>query len=729
MFLIGPLNVLLATTQVQAADTDGAVGGLEEVVVSAQRRSESLQSVPLSITAMSSEDIARMNFQDAGDVASQVPNVIFTGGQVPNFALRGITLLTGSDNNETPVAFYRDDVYRATYSAQVAQLYDIERVEVLRGPQGTLFGRNATGGLVHFITKRPTDTFEAFGELQLGSYGQRIIEGAISGPLSERVRGRLSFKYNEDDGWQKAYRDAAGTDSMRVDKTDIVGVRAQLEADLTDSATFLLILEGAEQNNRTGFASSRGLRDPATGAICSDARVFANECVDRTGWSDPAIDPKRIYTSVRDPAYELEVYSATAKLEWRFDAFDLTSITAYENIPNRLRTDEGLGGPLWNPSFTYVWELEAEQFTQEIRLNGTVGDVDWIAGAFFFDDKKEGYTAFPFAAAALGTYGLQDYWAQDARSWAVFGQADWKLADTVTLTGGVRYTDEDKSLDATDDLDNPTFEAHETFSKGRVTARAALEWAPSDAVMYYGSVTTGYKSGGFNAELVTLGATAPVNEELITSYEVGLKSRLWDNRLSVNLSGYYYDYQDIQAFALVENPVTGTFATRLINVGDAGLYGFEAEVTAQLTQNFEARLALGLAEGEYEADADITVNGEPLDGNRPPRMPKVNVNGYLRYTIPADSLGSFAVQSDFNWRDEVEAAVANVPRDRMPSVGLVNFRATWNSIDERLYGSVFVENAFDKRNATSISSLESFGLQRIFWGTPRWYGVKAGVRF
>lgn len=709
---------------------------LDEVIVSAQRREESIQTVPVAITALTSDDIARFGMQTAGALVQQVPNVHFDAvGQSPRFTIRGIRMLNETDNNEPPIGFYRDDVYRGTWSAQMGQLFDIDRVEVLRGPQGTLFGRNATGGLIQTISRRPTRDFEGYTSVQLASWGSsadsRIVEGAVSGPFSDGVRGRLSFKYNDSDGWQKGCHDEVCADPIEIGKTDVLGVRGQLEVDLSASGSLLLIVEGVDQKSKSDMWSVRGKLDPDTLQPCSQSRIEANECVDAMGWGDPNRTPKKIYTTAADLPNNLKMISPSARLEWQFDGFDLTAISAYEHV-KRHRVDDGIGGlgfaaDPFPSAWDYWWNLEGDQYTQEIRLNGDVGSrLRWIAGAFYYDDEKSGHPAFENLLPIFGTYGWANDWVQQTESWAVFGQVDWQLTDAVTLTGGVRYTDEDRSLFITDSLAAPNFVANEHFSKGNVTGRGAIEWQINDDVMTYASIASGFKSASFNAQLVVDGQTAPVSPEELISYEVGIKSTLLDRRLRANLSAFYYDYDGIQQAALVTNDDAQNVSIRLFNIGKAKIYGLELELTAEIGSRFDASLGVGLMDSELDGVSDLQTS---IDGHRLAESPKVSLNGYLRYRIPLGGNGEAALQTDFDYRSEAERSFENIPEERVAARTSVNVRAFWNSPGDRYYASVFVENLTDKSYARGWRSFDFAGLEIANYTPPRQIGAQFGVKF
>ena len=706
---------------------------MEEVTVTAQKREQNLQDVSLAITAFSGETIKNLGFQSSVDIVAQAPNTFFRPtGPTAIFSIRGINLLDFGDANEPPIGFYRDEVYRGTVAGQASQIFDLERVEVLRGPQGTLFGRNTTGGLVHFFTARPTEEFEGYAEIQYGSHNQKILEFAVSGPLSERVRGRFSMKYNKDDGWQENQFNGADFAA-----TDVISGRAQLEIDLNEDANLLLRFEGTEQENTHQGYGHFGLQDPSTFAPCSQGMVRSSQCIDFSGllgfgppgsFNDPSPNPDEIFSEESDLPSNIDLYSTSATLTWKFEHFDLTSITAYETVEKELEEDVD-GGPFY--PLTFLYEIDASQISQELRLSGETEHIRWVVGGFYFDDEKEdGFISIPGVIPLFGTtLGFQNEYEQETTAWALFTQTEWDLSEQVTLIGGLRYSDEEKDLFITDSLTAGNFQDKEELSTENLTGKIGLEWRPNDDVMAYASISTGFKSGAFNTSLVASGEAAPVGEEEITSYEVGIKTTLWDGRLRLNASAFYYDYEDVQSVAATATPGGGFPVTRFINAGDATVQGLEADMLFQPTDNLEMSLAVGVIDSEIDADSTVTIDGFQLDGNELPMTPSLSLNGLIRYHIPTDNSGTFTLQSDFRWQDDVKLRVDNDPLDTQKDYGVLNLRASWSSPSERYYATIFGENVTGEEYFEHAFSINTFGLQGVIWGKTEWYGVKFGMRF
>ncbi len=717
---------------------------LDEIIVTAQKREQNLQDVAISITAFSGDMVDDFGFEDTRDIFYQTPNVdisqfSFYGG----ITIRGNSTLNNSLVGEGNVSLYFDEVYRPTAFYGGNELLDVERVEVLRGPQGTLFGRNSTAGLVHFISRKPTEELEGYGSLELGSYDSRIFEGAISGPLSDRVRGRLALKLNENDGFQTNQGPTGG----KFGVTDRLAARGHLEFDLSQDVNLLLSMEVSDLDDIGQAFNYWGLLDPVTLEQCVDVeRIRAGQCVGAGDlfalpvFGDPDPDVKRPYTefdpNAGDGRYTLETLSATAKLSWKLsDAIELVSITAFDSHDRFFNTDEdasvdGVYGGFWSYNDTYT--SEAEQITQELRLSGGNGDTDWLVGIFYFDEARDSSSTIrdfetvqvPGTIVELNTKSL-----------AVFGEVGWSLTDSLRLIAGLRYTDEEKDTEVLTE----TIPGSQKLTADNLSGKLGLEWRPRDEWMIYGTVATGFRSGNFNTDLLfgDLTALTAVDPEEVVSFEVGSKSTLLDGRMRLNATLFYQDVTDKQGTTYdssVAAPVS-----RLITVGDAEISGLELELFVMPTDNLELGLGVGLLNSEIKAPdtfgynanfgtgANATIgdpfffNGSELGG------PQQTVNGLVRYNIPIGG-GNMTLQADFDWREASIGAGGNdiaYSEDR----SLVNLRVFYSSPSERWEAQAYVENAFDEEYIDNMSALAGSDSAYGNMGMPQWYGVKFGMKF
>jgi len=697
---------------------------LEEIVVTAERREESLQDISASVSAYTGEYLAQMGLQDASEIASLVPGVeLRENGLFPGYFIRGAGVQTETnDINEQPVGVFIDEVYYGIPSAQRGQLYDIERVEVLRGPQGTMFGRNSPAGVVHFLTNKPTDEFGGYVDALYGSFNQRIVEGAINIPISEAIKARASVKYNKDDGWQEdRFTGENFTDN------DVLSGRLQVAFDLSDSVTFLAKLDGMRQRNaglRYGFS---GLLDPVTFAPCSLERVNNQECVAINGYRDPELDPEKIASDTA-PLDTIDSWGLSGILNWAIsDALQFTSITAYRTLEREWAVD-GDASPILIfgfLNFATFRSTDAWQFSQEFRLNGSSDRSNWVLGAYYYGDNRDVVNAFP-------GFRRYDYTDVDTNSWAVFGQLDYNLTGTVTLIGGLRYTDETKQ--ATQYRNTPTVVFTPELNDSVITGKAAVEWNVKDDLMLYASFSTGFKSGTFQASP----GNVAVDPEYATAYEVGMKSLFWDGRGRFNASAYYNNYDDFQATGSADD--NGIPVNRLVNVGALEVLGIEGDLTVIPTERLELTLGFSFTNGEISAgplqasgSADYETR-EPFffDGKTPAFLPEYSINAIARYALPvSDNWGSLIAQVDAKYSDGMFLDASNNRLHVQESYDIWGARLLWDSADAKWYGSIFVTNLTD----TAVKGW-SFDIARFvdnratIWAQrPRTVGVKVGYRF
>ena len=712
--------------------TGNAQGVLEEIVVTAQKREQNLQEVPVAITAFTGEAIAQLGFQEPHDIFSQAPNVTFNDeGTIPQFNVRGIQLYDFGDGNEPPVGFYVDEIYFGTLAGQTVGLFDVERIEILRGPQGTLYGRNTTGGLVHVVSRKPSEALEASASFQYGSYDQRIFEAGIGGRLGERARARVAVKYHQDDGWQD--NDFTGT---KFAVTDTLAARMMLDIDLTDDISVLMNVHGGDMDNVTQGYGMMGLLDPSTRAPCSTAAARAGDCVNAVGLPSH-LDPEEAVTDASVLAEDIDTVGGYIKITWMMGETELVSITGYESVDKFFQEDADAstapitsnlnivtGGavPLNIPAFTTDYNVEAEQFTQEIRLARSSAKSNWVAGVFYYDDDKDRLDFnVPMATAALGaTLGIDNESRLATRSWALFGQGDYDLSDQWSVTGGIRYTDETKDLLISNDFQAPAFTDSEHLATNRVTFRMGLSWRPQADTMLYASMATGFKSGAFKTTFATPGQAKPAAEEQLTNYELGLKSTLLGERMRLNAAFFYSDYEDFQVQTVTT--INGVPGSILANAGDVDIVGMELEAVIAATADLELLVGVGWLDGEVESD-------NPLFHEKEPGLaPGISLNALARYTFPVDMFGgNLSLSSSVSYLGDYFITPENQPTMVQDAHALWNARLRWTSASERFSIEGFVDNIRDEEYAIGAFSVGDFAYNAFIWGKPRWAGIRIAI--
>jgi iron complex outermembrane receptor protein len=708
-----------------------------DILVTAQRRAQPLNDTPLAVSVLSSGDITDLQVQNAGDLVSYIPNLSATdAGTSLQFNIRGQALVDVSDVNEASVAVYVDNVYVAATAGQNTQLFDLERVEVLRGPQGTLFGRNASAGLIHFVSRAPTEELDGYASAQYGSFNQFILEGAIGGAIAPGVRARLSVQRNVDDG----YQENLGSGGGRFGKTDTLSGRAQLDFDLGPDATLLLRGYGTRQRNVHALYAYVG-RLNAAGAECAPGQVLAGQCMSATGFRVADPEPGKGYTEHTPDELpdDVDLYGGDAQLTMKLGGATLISITAYRHLERTLvddadASDVGIGN-YGDFNYTELFAVKARQFSQELRLAGDIDGILWTVGGYYFDDKRDAALSVLELASAARPYDTEG--TVTTQSWSAFGQVERPLTETLRATVGLRYTHDRKRADV---ITCDQFSACATQNRGNfaidgdnVSGRVGLEYRPTSDWLIYGSASSGYKSGEFNLAFLggNAAAAAPVGGEKTYSFEVGSKSTLFGGTTQLNIALFHTTTKDKQAVA-----TTSITSSRLINIGEVTSYGAEIELSARPFSWLNTRLSVGLLDSTINAPADVTIarnygrEALGLDGNDFLASPNVSINGMVRPTVYDGGLGKLDFQADFHWQSAIELDIANSAYDGQGDYGSVNLRIFWTDADKRFNASVFVENVTDTEWYSRAASIAGLDYRFSVWGSkPRTFGGRVGVNF
>ncbi|MDZ7669481.1 MAG: TonB-dependent receptor [Gammaproteobacteria bacterium] len=739
---------------------DQPAGVIEEVIVTAQRREENLQETPVSVTAFTGATIEALGFRQSVDITAQTPNfsVGYPNGDtgVPAPFIRGVGLNDFGVLNQGPVAAYMDETYISSNAAQIFQLLDVDRVEVLRGPQGTLYGRNATGGAVNFVSQKPTREWDGWARAGYGSWEQTRFEGAVGGPLGERTAFRAAVLKNDSDGWMK--NRFTGNDQQGIDE---LAWRVLLETDPTESVNLLFNVHGGRTKSDAVQYRHLGVWDEA-GNMCGLADIRAGNCVDIFGYSEQI--PYTTLGGVDVPAvpgyqegnYDFEAkndtdfWGASLTIDWTLGDYQVKSITSYDDMED-FRPEETDVSP--NDALTGELAVEQQSFSQELRVSWEGDRWSWIGGAYYLKDEATDNTAFDILGVLRPLFIGDDVncsappgnptgfcpeqfvfksksgTEQTITSVAVFFDSSVQLTEALKLSAGLRYTDEEIAHDSFFFYDEPAagnpalpgYPSREKNDFNNVSGRAVLDFTVSDDLMLYGSVTTGFKSGGIQS---TSDGVAPYDEETLVSYEAGFKSTLADGRIRFNGSAFYYDYSDLQVFAFVI--VDGIGFSTISNAADAEIYGAEFEFQWLPVDNLLLNLGLGLLSTEYQ---DFVIPSGDFSGNEITMSPEVTFNGLIQYDIPLGRSGTVTLQTDFNYQDEVFFDALNNPLLREDDYWLWNARASWKSADERWEVAAFGRNLGDKEYMVYAFDLSFFGFNEEMIGTPRGYGVELTYRY
>lgn len=547
-------KILAVATGVVALQSASA-SVLEEIVVTAQKREQGLQDVGVSVTAFSGEQMRALGQTNSKDIAAQTPGLAFVdiGTSAINLInIRGVSQNDFSSHQEAPNAVYVDESYVSFIAALGFSMFDLERIEVLRGPQGTLYGRNATGGLVHYVSKKPTEEFDAFIDVSLGEYAKKRVEGGVGGSLGDGIRGRLSAVREEHDGWLD---NSIGEDQ---NDTDDFAVRGQLAIDINPDAELLLSATYGEADRSQSYLHS-------SNAFNADGlEIPLPRDVDLYG-TGPGADPSGYrrdgdYYDIEvdtEGKYKSDTMILNGILTWNFDEVTMTSVTNYHDFDLDYIEDSD-GTPRFGINIST--DRQATQFSQEIRFSGGKDDVRWVAGGYYLKidgdyiittDGELGYLDDIFSVfgivpsgaldggGTLRDLGLADTLVSDSSlettSWAMFGQAEYDISDDVTLIAGLRWTDDKKqykyvsrefyagtetTLSPADQIWGATA-FDDSQSEEDWSGKLQVDWHVNEDVLAYAGVSRGIKAGSFNAP-ITGGDVSSFGQETLISYETGI---------------------------------------------------------------------------------------------------------------------------------------------------------------------------------------------------------------
>jgi len=699
---------------------------LEEIVVTASKREESLQDVSTSVTAFSSDDIRSLGFDNGLDISDQVPNFtvqsLFGPSGPPQLNIRGVSTIQVTFVNETAVATYVDDVYQGSMSAVTGQLFDVDRVEVLRGPQGTIFGRNTTAGLVHYVSRKPTEELDGYASVQLGANKQVIVEAAVSNTLTEGVRGRIAYRQHRDDGLQKNTNPTFN--NARAGVTDVRSARGTLQFDIGDEWMAEISAHWAESDSTLPGYRFAGLFDETLtpGVPCSVHDFLNDRCFNGAGDSNFDPNPKKIFSVFDSNDNTYDAYGGYLRLAGDLGFANFVSTTAYETFDSVTVQDFNIL-EVAATRFRAPFQTDHEQVSQELRLDGSTESFNWLTGFFYYSDKKALFVDFIFAPGSPASLGYDA--ATETDSYALFGEIDFALTDNLRIIAGARATSEKRELTRYDSggggvLNSVDYlDLVDDVDETEATYRVAAEYYAQDDQLYYAQISSGFRSGAYNASgsrpSQTVANTGPADSETVINYELGAKTEWLDKRLRLNAVVFYQDFEDIQQI------ITTDVMTQLFtNAGTVGMYGVELDMVYLPTEWMEVSFGAGTLESDIDSISEL-LDGKELGA------PDYNLNGVIRIFQDLGSLGRLTYQLDGRYQDDTFLFPDNNPYEFQEAYGVWNARLSWNSANDIYSITGFVENAGDQEYVTyalqfTPTSLSSFGFRTN--GLPRLWGVK-----
>jgi len=728
---------------------------IADIIVTARRTQEKLQSTPVAVSAIPATTLARAQINDVTAIQYLAPSLVITpnsgNGQSASIGIRGQVQSDALVTLDPAVGLYLDGVYLARSPGAILNLVDIDRVEVLRGPQGTLFGRNTTGGAVTLYAKEPEDKLTGSARLRYGNYNIFEATGIINVPLNDTLAVRLAYQHSQHDGYTRNLYTGGADDA---DNTEFV--RGSIKYDGHQGLTSTFSVDYTDR--RTAGIGSRLIyvgQDSVARFVAATCAAAPASCGFTTpvGTIDSYVNPKDFHSDYNgvDGFATLRVLGLLNNTSIDLnDNVTLKFITAYRQMRNANRGDTDgtpftilYSGPA-DPNMVNV-KLRQHQFSEEAQLSGKSldGRLNWIAGGFYFHEKGDENVVGPTLFPLNPFYSLFHSIATNDSS-AVYGQVTYKITDTVRFTGGLRYTWDTRQLtnqngnqdgftgDVTCALDPALIPSGECSAKFRKTYRylsyeATVDWQAAPNAFFYAKTSRASRAGGFNGRVSRPAALAaqPFSPERVTNYEIGAKLDLLNRHLRINGSVFYAKQDNIQS-QLIAN-IDGQLTSFVRNVAKAHLTGGEVEVVARPFNRLTLSGSLAIVEPKYDQFID-PFTGEDLRNSPFGHVTKTTGSASVEYELPLPS-GGVTAHADFSYRGPTYFGTA--PETRNPGYGLLNATLTWHVGDTGMELGVFGRNLTNKNYYPGLFETMQTPIKTVvgFPGDPRTYGVSASYRF
>lgn len=697
----------------QARAQDGAdhPAELETVVVTAQKRAEDTITLPLAVSAFSQAGLQAAGVNDVNDLQKIAPGlqVVSTMGSQNQIFLRGAGTSLTNIGAEAGVTVSQDGIPLAQSLLFNTDFLDIERVEVLRGPQGTISGRNATGGTINVLSRLPTDSFSASTAATVANYGAYKLEGVVSGPLSGMLMGRLAVSTDQSQGWLRNT-----LIEQRLSDRELVHGRASLVATLSPDLRATLVVDAMRDHSTPQFALFAGR---ARGDTPSVGEFY--------GASELKLDKLRFQDEFRR-RYSREQLTAALGVDWSLgEGANLKSTTGY--VDGDIVNEFGDGLPLFVQSFPF-FEYHTRQFTQELTLTADLGDrADLVAGALYIDSKTSEPIEYDAPSVGLVPGFLRSFPEQRLKSYSGYAQVRYRATDRVRLSAGVRYTRDDKTYDQTSPL--PFLVGGGSASWDAWTPRFAVDVQVSETTMVFADIARGFKEGGFNT--FSVNPVNVFNPETVWNAEVGVKGRYFNRRLNVSATAFRGKYENLQETLFGTN-----YTPSVVNAPGASVNGAEFEMEALVGEHWRLN-----ASGTYlDARYDDLLSADPvhperglqnLDGNRLSSSPKYQATAAAEYSRPVSDTWTLWLRGSYAWRSAVYTTIYNTPEARIGGYGVLGLSAALENTRAGLKLTAWGRNVTDKRYLSSVgisSTLLTPG-RFIQVGEPRTYGLTLSKSF
>ncbi len=742
---------------------------LEEVMVSARKVTESLQETPVAVSVLSGDDLTARSIVQLKDVQGIAPNLTFfpsgimgeSSGQV---YIRGVGQFDYFVTADPGVGIYIDGVYLGRSLGSILDIVDVERIEVLRGPQGTLYGKNTVGGAINVITRKPGDEFEGYLDLKTGSYSRVNVRGGLSVPI---VPGELDAKFaastRNADGFGKRplVGDEAGDQHTDVFQTQFSwtpreDLRGLLSFDYTRTDQKL------GQHHVEAFTGSglAGLNNALAGPLAPLHNVPMVPLDDRWFSPNPFVD-----FGTGSNFLKVDIWGVSTVVDWNAGPVAIKSITAYRRLHEKIGIDPD-GAP--TQMIDEFDDVHQRQFSQELQLSGLAFQdrLKWVSGLYYMKEKSDSdvllivaaeifpaLEGLPAAILPLGPWPCpqppgsplpclggagnpfnvifdlpqHNELTQTTDSYAAYMQGTYAFNEKLSGTLGMRYTRDQKDFEVSSLRLRtpipllPLSQQSDTWSD--TSGRAGLDYQATDSLLLYLTVAQGFKSGGFNGRARNVGELEGYGPETLLSYEIGLKSEWLDRRVRLNLAAFYNEYKDVQLTEQRLDPATGTQTIVTQNAGDAEIKGFEAEFEAVPVEHLRLNASVGYLDAGYTRIApEAAATGLTLQ-HKLIGTPEWTASVGAEYGIPVSDRGTLSLRADYNYRAKTYFDILNEETVAQAAYGLVNLRMAFDSADGNWTVATGLTNATDERYRSSgVSVGDSLGFTVGWYGRPReWF--------
>jgi iron complex outermembrane recepter protein len=691
---------------------------LEDTVVTATKTGETkIQTTPIAINAFSKESLQETGITDVNDLDIVTPNFkLHEGTMSPFVTIRGVGSIAIDPGGNDAVGIYVDDAYTQRYTGLFSSLLDVERVEVLRGPQGTLYGRNTSGGAVRILTGMPTEEFSGYTTIEYGTQDRFGYTGALSGPITEKLKARVAFMKTSREGF---FDNDGPFTPATLDPEDKEGVRAKLQFTPSDNMDFLLSGE-VQRVELSGGVTMLQYIDPAY-AVAMGATpwkpldYYVSSPVDRPGTEQ-----------------QTERWGLTGNINLTHDIL-LKSITSYGEHHGSVSETDG----------TTLNEVEDSgqhnfrAFNQEFQLNGKWGALSLVGGLFYLHEQEWSDSlidVYSYHIQVVRNNGIE------GDSYGAYLSGRYGLTDRLFVSAGIRYCYDERKMFIDGnrmsinvgpgvwmDLQNFSGTDEDTWSD--LSPKLGLDYQLTEDAFIYASITKGFKAGGW--DLGTYKQQAPYDPEYVLSYELGAKTDWIDKRLRANLTLFYYDYKDMQQYTFLLNPITGLNESILRNATSADLYGGELELMARPVSNLTMGVSVAATFGEYASFKSQDLLGNPvnLEGNELVQKPEWSITAMASYVVPVKDYGYITLSGNYSWQDKFFSDALNTESLEVDARTTLNARIMFETEDGKWFLDVYGRNLTDERYYSTLLSLGGPIIKGYLVSDGINFGANLGYRF